>query len=271
VLSDRAREVDEVFTSRPSEFVRARDAVAARLRKAGRRSEAAEVARLRRPSPALWAVNQLGHEHAGELGAFLTAVDQLRTAQLGRGGGGVNQAATRQRNALQNLVALATGILIAAHLAATPAVLQRVSATLLGAAADTDARERLRHGRLTEEHAAPGFEAFAGIAPAARQERPAPAREKPQRKRRARPPSREQERAAERDARAAGVRASKLEREARRLRQRAETSAKAVERLRAQLRESEERLTHERQAAEEAERSAERARGAVDGGDVGEV
>ncbi|HLQ24168.1 MAG TPA: hypothetical protein VK132_13220, partial [Gemmatimonadales bacterium] len=79
----RIREVDEVFSSRPSEFVRIRDAVAARLRKAGRRPEAAEVTRLRRPSPALWAVNQLAHEHAGELGAFLTAVDQLRIAQLG--------------------------------------------------------------------------------------------------------------------------------------------------------------------------------------------
>src|SRR5712691_7389181 len=138
----RIRDVDEVFRSRPSEFVRTRDAVAARLRKTGRLSEAVEVTKLRRPSPALWAVNQLAHEHAGDLGAFLTAVDQLRTAQLGRGGSGVNQAATRQRNALDNLGTLAAGLLARTHLAATPSVLQRVSATLLGAAADKDARER---------------------------------------------------------------------------------------------------------------------------------
>ena len=188
--------------------------------------------------------------HAGELGAFLTAVDQLRKAQLGRGGGGVNQAATRQRNALRNLVALATGILIAAHLAATPALLERVSATLLGAAADANARECLRRGQLTEEHAAPGFEAFAGMAPAARHERPAPAREKPQREPRVRPPSREQERAAERAGRSARAHAAKLERDASRRRQRVEKAAKAVERLREQLREAEERLTHERQAAD---------------------
>src|SRR6266849_1888416 len=132
--------------------------------------------------------------HAGELGAFLTAVDQLRKAQLGRGGGGVNQAATRQRNALRNLVALATGILIAAHLA--------------------------------EEHTAPGFEAFAGVAPAARHERPTPAREKPQREPRVRPPSREQERAAERAGRSARAHAAKLERDASRRRQRVEKAAK---------------------------------------------
>jgi len=129
-----------------------------------------EVARLRKPSPALWAVNQLAHEHTGELGAFLTAVDQLRKAQLGRGGGGVNQAAARQRNALDNLGTLAAGLLVSAHLPATPVVLQRVSATLRGAAADTDARERLRHGRLPEELSAPGFEAFAGMARAGRRE-----------------------------------------------------------------------------------------------------
>jgi hypothetical protein len=217
-------------------------------------------------------VNRLAHEHAGELGAFLTAVDQLRTAQLGRGGGGVNQAAARQRNALDNLGTLAAGLLVSAHLPATPVVLQRVSATLLGAAAAMDARERLRHGWLTEEHAAPGFEAFAGMTPVARPERQAPPpREQPHREPEARPPAREQERAAERDAQAARTAAAKLERDASRRRQRVERVAKAVERLRVQLGEAEARLAEQRQAAEEGARSAERARGAVDGGDVGEV
>lgn len=211
---------------------------------------------MRKPSPALWATNQLAHEHPGELGAFLTAVDHLRKAQLGRGAGDVGPAAVRQRNALDNLVALAAEILSRAHLGTTPAVLRRVSDTLLGAAADTDARERLRRSQLLDEHTAPGFEAFAGMAPASRQERPMPPRENPQREVRAVAPPPEHKRAAERDVRAARVAAATLEREATRLRQRAEKSAKVVERLRARLLQAEARLIQQRQAADDAARAA---------------
>jgi len=143
-----------------------------------------------------------------------------------------------------------------------------VSATLRGAAADTDARERLRRGRLIEEHAAPGFEAFAGMAPAGRREPatpPSATGEEPQhREPRAPQPSRAHKRAAEREARAsereariARIRAATLERDGTRLRQRVEKSAKAVERLRERLREAEARLAQQRQAANQAAEETE--------------
>src|SRR5437899_3641963 len=81
----RVRDVDDVIRAAPSDFVRTRNIVARRLRAP---AVATRWPRSRGSGdpPSLWAVNQLAHAHAGELGAFLTAVDQLRTVQLGRGG-----------------------------------------------------------------------------------------------------------------------------------------------------------------------------------------
>ena len=44
----------------PEEFVKARDALVRKLRDEGQAEEARRVAALRRPSTALWIVNQLG-------------------------------------------------------------------------------------------------------------------------------------------------------------------------------------------------------------------
>jgi len=238
---------DEVHRAAPRDFVRTRNAVAARLQQAGRAAEAAEVRRLRKPSPALWAVNQLAHTHADELGAFLAAVDQLRKVQLGHAGPQIAAAATRQRNALENLVTLASGLLGRAHVVTTPAVVRRVSDTLLGAAAAQDSREPLRRGRLAGELPAPGFEAFSGITPANRPARPAPPK-----------PAPAPESPSPREARAAKAEAAQREREAARRRQRAEQSArrvakatKVVERRQRQLREAQARLEQQRAAAEE--------------------
>src|SRR5438128_715756 len=100
-----------------------------------------------------------------------------------------------------------------------------------------DARQRLRHGRLTEEYAAPGFEAFTEVKPSPRPEPRLVVRQAATLRQ-----SREQKRAAEREARAiereqrtAVARATKPERNAARLRQRAERAEHSVERLRHEL------------------------------------
>ena len=46
---------------------------------------------------------------------------------------------------------------------ATAQVRERISRTLVGAAVDRDACRLLLHGRLTEEHQAPAFEALSGL------------------------------------------------------------------------------------------------------------
>jgi hypothetical protein len=265
------RDIADLYAVPPADFVRARNSVAARLRKAGRSEEAGEVQRLRKPSPALWAVNRLAGEAPGELTDLVKAVERLQGAQL-KAGPGLAEATTRQRTALEQLVTRARGLLTGAGLAATPAVLGKVSATIVGAVVDPQARADLQRGRLTEERSAPGFDAF-GLRPVLREPRrdraaprdgeavrPAPAAGPAGPDRRARADARRARAAADREARAAGRRAAQLERQAARRQRRADQAARAVERITAQLRQAEQRLARERQATDEAARFAARAR-----------
>lgn len=154
-------DIERLHAVPPGEFTATRNRIVAELRKAGRPAEAQAVARLRRPSPALWAVNQLARGGRQDLAAFVEAVDRLRRVQL-RDPRAAADALRAQRAALETLVARAGDLLRGADLAASPAILRRVSDTLMGAAADQDQARLLRRGALTEELAAPGFEAFSG-------------------------------------------------------------------------------------------------------------
>ena len=142
-------------------FTRERNTLAAALAKAGQADRARAVRELRRPSAPLWATNQLARVDAERLEAFLDSVVQIRKTQL-RDPRAATEALTRQRRELQHLVRQA-GELLAKHGArATPEAERRISDTLLGAAVDRDRADELRHGRLTQELAAPGFEVLAG-------------------------------------------------------------------------------------------------------------
>jgi len=252
--------VIELYQVPPSAFVRERNALAARLRTAGRTAEAADVARLRRPTPVLWAINRVAHDQPGEVKQLIEATDALKLVQLGRRKD-VDAVGTRQRRALQNLVTRAAAALRSVDLGGSPAMLRRASATLLGAAADSRARALLQQGRLSEELSAPGFEVFGGMTPRTRPVAPA-ARPRPAtRSKQAGPTeSSTDKRAAERDARLARQRLQTLEREARRRRRRAERTGTAAAALRRRLHEIDERLAQERRQADEAERDAAKAR-----------
>jgi hypothetical protein len=145
----------------PKDFVAARNRLVAELRQAGRPSEAHALARLRRPTPALWAVNRLAVIAGKELEAFLGAVDRLRRSQL-RDPGAAGESLREQRAALDRLVARARAALRGIDLDASAAVVRRISDTLLAAAVDRSLAADLRRGRLTAELTAPGFDAFEG-------------------------------------------------------------------------------------------------------------
>jgi hypothetical protein len=59
-------DVDALFTLPPGEFVAARSALAARLKKAGQAEEAERVKAMVKPSATAWAVNQLYCRHRRE-------------------------------------------------------------------------------------------------------------------------------------------------------------------------------------------------------------
>ena len=156
--------LEEVYSVAPKEFTRARNARVAALAKSGHHDAAEALRRLRRPAATLWAANQLGRLGGKRLEAFIDAVAGLRRTQL-RDPRSVAEAVRRQRAALDALLEVAREALSEHGFKAGPAALGRISSTLQGAAVDPRHADDLRHGRLTEELAAPGFEVFAGEKP----------------------------------------------------------------------------------------------------------
>ncbi|HWE26070.1 MAG TPA: hypothetical protein VG496_19190 [Myxococcales bacterium] len=163
-MNERIR---ELFTVEPAEFVGARDALAKELRAAGRDAEAKEVAALRRPTAAVWAVNQLARKNSAELEQFVDASDRVRHAQV-RGGSAddLRAAMTAQRTALAKLEQAAAGILSEAGTQASPGALRTVQATLQAAGSTPgDLRKQLVEGTLREALEPAGFDALLAAGP----------------------------------------------------------------------------------------------------------
>ncbi len=152
-------------------FIPERGALAKAIRADGERDEAARVAKLRKPSVAAWAVNQLVRTQSRELGALFKAGDQLQRAQAdllaGKGDAGkLRTAAEREREAVDKLTAAAGGLLSSEGHELGPATLERVSDTLHAAALDDDARGEVKDGCLVRELRHVGLGAFGGFAAA---------------------------------------------------------------------------------------------------------
>ncbi len=166
-------EPDDLYGLPLDRFIPERGALAKALRAEGRRDEAAQVAALRKPSVAAWAVNQLVRTQGDAVRELFDAGDGLRDAQgdllAGRGDGRTLRAANeRERDAVDALVEAARGLLSSDGHELSPAVVERVSDTLHAAALDAAAREQVRDGRLERElrHAGLGLGESPGPAPA---------------------------------------------------------------------------------------------------------
>ena len=157
-------------------FVPERSDLAKALRSEGRRSEAAEVAKLPKPSRAAWAVNQLVRTQRRAVSSLFEAGDALQRAQedviAGRGDAhALRDAAERERAAVKRLTDAARGLLSADGHALTPATVDRVSETLHAAALDDGARAQVKEGCLDRELRHVGLGGFGAMSVAA----PAPA------------------------------------------------------------------------------------------------
>jgi hypothetical protein len=149
-------DADELYGLPLEQFIPERTALAKSLRAQKRRDEAAEVAALRKPSVAAWAVNQLVRTQRDATKSLFHAGDALREAQSdlldGRGDGkALRTARERQRTAVEELVSKARGLLTSEGYELSPSIIERVGDTLHAAALDEDAREQVRDGRLVRE------------------------------------------------------------------------------------------------------------------------
>jgi hypothetical protein len=153
--------ITKLYAAPLDAFTRERNALATALTKAGHADQARAVRQLRRPSAPLWAINQLARADSERLEAFFDSIAQIRKTQL-RDPRAAAEAVAQQRRALAHLVRRAREVLASHGGRATRDAERRISDTLLGAAVDRHRADELRHGRLTQELAAPGFEVLTG-------------------------------------------------------------------------------------------------------------
>lgn len=148
-------------------FTAERTALAKRLRQEGRRDQASEVSKLRKPSAAAWAVNQLVRTQKREVDALLKAGDTLVRVQAdllsGRGDSrALRDAAEAERAAVDVLVDRARGLLSAVGVELSAARLEQVRETLQAAALDEDVRAQVGTACLERELRHIGLGSLAG-------------------------------------------------------------------------------------------------------------
>jgi hypothetical protein len=205
-------ELDRLYALPLNEFIAARDELAKRLRAEGERDLADQVKSLRKPTVAVWLVNQLAREREVDVRRLLKAGEALGKAQATAKGFG--EARRDEQEALGRLSSAARGSGVG------PQAADRAIQTLRAASLTDEGRELLKRGRLTEELEPPGFEALAGMPTAPRRPKPKPPpRKNPQLKKaqeRVKKLKAEAERAT-REATAAAERLAKAEAELERL------------------------------------------------------
>jgi hypothetical protein len=170
-VPDLEHELDELYGGPLEAFTKARNDLAARLRRAHQSEAADAIKALKKPTQAAWAANQLARHEPKLMRDLLDAAAALRQTQqrslAGKASAGdVTAAATTEREAVRALVSAARGL----PGRATAATLERLGQTLQAAAIDDIGRDLLERGRLTEELHAVGFGPLEAVkaAPAAR-------------------------------------------------------------------------------------------------------
>ena len=159
------RAVDALYASDPDGFVAARDRLAAELRREGRRDEARQVARLRRPNLAAWAVDHLALTSPESVDALVAAGERLWRAQEEALSGGDRQALHRAADDRRTLIAaLANEALAALRERGSGEAhghREEIEATLEAASSDAEVAALVRRGRLVTP--LPRRAGFAGL------------------------------------------------------------------------------------------------------------
>jgi hypothetical protein len=234
-VPDLERELDGLYDLPLEAFTKARNDLAARLRKAHQSEAAAHVRGLKKPTTVAWAANRLARDEPTLTAALLEAGERLRETQQRALAGNakpdeIGDAAAAERDTIRALLSAARR-----HFGdrATSGLLDKLSQTLRAAAVDEAARPLLERGRLSEELKAVGFGPLEAVKPVDRRG------------------GDEVARAARERVSALRAEARKLTGEAREAEQEAAEAARASEALRAEARQK--REDAERVAAELAE------------------
>jgi hypothetical protein len=156
---------DHLFAVPPSDFVEARKALVKQLRAAGKDKDSRQVAGLRKPSAALWVVNQLSRRAPDLVNALVEATQRMKRAHEEGAGEELRDAMREQHEVAQAIRRAAEEAAREIGADASPGLLRRVQETAQAAAVSDPAA--LRAGTLTEELGPSGFDALAGTKVAA--------------------------------------------------------------------------------------------------------
>jgi hypothetical protein len=163
-----ASDVDRLFQLPLAEFTAARNALAARLKKAGRAEDADRVKALLKPPVSAWAVNQVYWRHRKAFDRLIAAGERFRKAQAAQLAGksaDMRAPFDERRTAVSELTGLATAVLREGDHALAPDTLRRVTTTLEALATYGEHPGKPEAGRLTDDLDPPGFEALTALVP----------------------------------------------------------------------------------------------------------
>ena len=161
-------DIDALFQLSPPEFVTARNALAAQLKKAGRDDVAKWVKSQPKPSISAWTVNQLYWKHRAAFEKLLATGERFRQAQaakLAGKGGDLHRLLNERREELSAMARLAAEILQRSSGTAPTGVMRRITVSLEALSAYGTIQGAPRAGRLVGDVDPPGFDALAALVP----------------------------------------------------------------------------------------------------------
>lgn len=161
-------EIQRLYSLPLGDFTKERNALAKRLKKAGREDESETVEGSPKPTPSAWAVNMLFQRQRDRMDILLDAGRRARVAQgeavAGAGAEALRDAIGAARILIEDLRRRAETIL-AEDTGRTPsrAVSERIATNLQSLAFSPSAAEAAQRGWLDRDLEPPGFEVFAGL------------------------------------------------------------------------------------------------------------
>src|SRR5437588_4425360 len=158
-------DIDALFKLPLTEFISARKALAARLKKNGLVSEAEGVKALAKPSISAWTVNQLYWRHREAFDELIATGQRFRKAQATGKMVNMREALDARGEALSHLSDLATKALRDAGHNPSLDTLRRIATTLEALSVATS--DGPTPGRLTHDIDPPGFDSLGSFTPGA--------------------------------------------------------------------------------------------------------
>lgn len=161
-------DIDQLFQLPLGQFTAARNALAGRLKKAGRAEDADRVRTLAKPPISAWAVNQLYWGHRKAFDQLIAAGERFRKAQASQLAGksaDMRGPLEARRVALTELTKIAASVLTSAGHNPSPDTMRRITTTLEALATYGSHQVAPPAGRLSDDVEPPGFEALAALVP----------------------------------------------------------------------------------------------------------